>query len=335
MQIKNLKFKQAIHPYLLKVLTSKVTGELEVKGEFPTDETCLIVANHLCIEDIPTLAQAVQEHFYLLVSDEDKNTLDGVGLALNGVRWVHRTDKKSRQEAAKEIPEYLKQGINFAMYPEATWNLSPNQLILPLNYGCIRTALQANTPIVPVVTFFNGEGRHTIIGEKFYPTPDLKESISELRDRMATMVYEEIEHDLEINRDKDNVHSMMIDGKEYLYEKRDEIEPEYWKQHIDELYEQYGRAKKDKNGVREFESQFIFTPKTDEYAFFQDFNSTIRYDKNGKPFIKRISSERNGYTGTNIDAVDFQEFFGFGYNETFLTKENPKTLKKEAKKGNN
>lgn len=335
MKIKNLKFKKAIHPYLLKAITSKVTGELKVDGKFPTDEPCLIVANHACIEDIPTLAQAVQEHFYLLVSDEDKNTLDGVGLALNGVKWVHRTDKESRQAAASEIPEYLKQGISFAMYPEATWNLSPNQLILPLNYGCIRTAFEANTPIVPVVTFFNGTGRHTIIGEKFYPTSDFKESVSELRDRMASMVYEQMRHELEVNRDKDNVHSMIVDGEEYLYEKREDIDPEYWKRHVDRLYEQYGRAKKDKNGVREFESQFIFTPKTDEYAFFQDFNSTIRYDENGTPLIKRISSEKNGYSGTNIDAIDFQTFFGFGYNETFISKDKPKVLEKVEKKGNN
>ena len=335
MKIKNLKFKRAIHPYLLKVLTSKVTGKLKVDGEFPTDEACLIVANHLCIEDIPTLAQAVKEHFYLLVSDEDQKTIDGLGLSLNGVRWVHRTDKKSRKEAAEEISEYLKQGINFAMYPEATWNLSPNQLILPLNYGCIRTALAANVPIVPVVTFFDGKGRHTIIGEKYYPTADLKESISDLRDRMATMVYTEIEENMRENKNNGNVRSMVIDGAEYLYEERKNLKEGYWQEHIEELYDKYGRARADKSGVREFESQFIFTPKTDNHAFFQEFNSRIRYDANGKPLIKRISSEKNGYTGTGIDTIDYQDFFGYGYNETFLNKENQKVLQKGTKKGNN
>ena len=101
--IKNHKIKELIHPLLMKVLTSKVTGELKVDGSLPEEGNYLVVANHVCIEDIPTLAQAVKKHFYLLVSDEDKGTIDGLCLELNGVIWVHRTDKESRQNASKGI----------------------------------------------------------------------------------------------------------------------------------------------------------------------------------------------------------------------------------------
>lgn len=316
--LKNYKIKELIHPLLMKVLTSKVTGELKVEGSLPEEGNYLIVANHMCIEDIPTLAQALNKHFYLLVSDEDKGTIDGLGLELNGVIWVHRTDKESRQNASKDIVEVLKNGKNFAMYPEATWNLSPNLLILPMNYGCIRIALEANVPIVPVVSFFDSDSRHTIIGEKFYPSNDLTTSISDLRDVMATMVFNEIEQRYKNNKGNSNVYSDIIDGVEYYYEKREDIDRDYWEEYFNNLYNSYGRAKNDKSGVREFESSFIFTLNNDSYNYFQLFNSSIKYI-DGKMIIKRISSEFNGYNDS-----EYKENFGYGYNE--------KVLKKELKK---
>lgn len=313
-----MNFREKIHPQLLKILSTKTTGELEEHGNLP-DETCLIVANHLCIEDIPTLGQAVNEHFYLMVSDEDKKTLDGLGLSLNGVKWVHRTSKKSRNYVFYEAIDVLECNKHFAMYPEATWCLSPNLLVLPMNYGCIKIAYQANVPIIPVVTLFSKEKRITYIGEKYIPNNDFEACIVELRDRMGEMVYKEIEHFYKLNRDGNNIYSMMIDGEEYLFEKRENINPNYWQNHIDELYNAYPRAKKDKEGVRNFESQFIFTPKTDDYSYFQIFNSSIKYDENGNRLIKRISSEKGGYMGTGDDLKDYRTFFEYGYNEKVLS----------------
>ena len=181
--IKALKFekiKEIIHPNLIKMMKQKTTGELVVDGTFPVDGNYLIVANHACIEDIPTLGQAVDKHFYLLVSDEDKYTIDGLGLELNGVQWVKRTDKISRERAYSNIIEILKRGKNFAVYPEATWNLSPNQLMMPMNYGCIRMSLESGKSIVPVVTYFTKDKRYTKIGDPFKPTNDLVKSIDEL-----------------------------------------------------------------------------------------------------------------------------------------------------------
>lgn len=314
--LKYKKIKELIHPLLIKTMKTKTTGELTVEGKFPEDENCLIVANHFCIEDIPTLGQAVGKHFYLLVSDEDKNTIDGLGLELNGVEWIHRTDKSSRIQASENIVEILKQGYNFAMYPEATWNLSPNLLMLPMNYGCIRMALLANVPIVPVVTLFMDDGRHTIIGDKFYPTDKLEDSIRDLRDIMATLIYVEIEKEYQKKKGQPGIYSMIIDGEEYLYEKRENISKEYWEENINSRYNAYPRAREDKNGVREFESEFIFTPNKDSQTYFQVFNSKTR-ELNGKTLIKRISSENNGYNNGEL----YKEYFEYGYNEKVLKRQ--------------
>ena len=320
------KFKEILHPVLIKAMGAKTTGELEVEGEFPTDDNYLIVANHACIEDIPTLGQAVQKHFYLLVSDEDKNTIDGLALDLNGVIWIHRTDNISRKEAYGQIVELLKKGKTFAMYPEATWNLSPNQLMMPMNYGCIKIALESGKKIVPVVTFFNKDKRYTKIGTQYAPTEDLIASIDELRDQMATMMYELIQKKYEREFGKNpNVKCCEIDGKKYYHEKREAMHSHMWDKNIFDRYNAYGRARKDMTGVREFESQFIFTPKDEAHQFFQEYNSVVLFDENTQQYyVKRITSENNGYQGMSFGEEEKKESFGFGYNEKVLQR----TLKK-------
>lgn len=317
--LKQSNLKEFIHPLLIKALSFKTTGKLIVEGKLPENENCLIVANHACIQDIPTLAQAVKKHFYLLVSDEDKKTIDGLALSANGVQWVHRLGKESRKFASENAIKILKQGKNFAMYPEATWNLSPNQLMMPMNYGCVRIALEADVPIVPVVSFFSDNNRYTIIGEKFYPTQDLEKSINELRDIMATMLYDEIQLNYKHNIGQKGIYCKKIDGEDYYYEKREEISKDYWDNYVSKKYDEYGRAKSDKVGVREFESQFIFTSKDESNQYFQVFNSIIE-EKDNNFIVKRISSEKNGYNGLTFGEKDNKSTFGYGYNEKVLKK---------------
>lgn len=308
----NKKIHEIIHPFLLKMMSLKRKETLKIDGEFDKSKNFLIVANHLCINDIPALAEAVKEHFYVLVSDEDKNTFNGKCLDLNGVKWVTRTNKESRSDSKKHLINELKGGKSYAMYPEATWNLSPNLLMLPMNYGCIDIALKSNVDILPVVTFFDRKTRYSTIGKPYTPKNDLVESITDLRNIMATMVFEQMKKSFEerYKSGDDSVYKQIIDGREYYYEKRENISGNYWKNYIMIKYGEYSRAKKDPEGVKQFESQFIYEPKTDDYAFFQIFNSIIKITDDKKIQIKRISSEKDGY-----NDGEFGTFFGDSYNE--------------------
>lgn len=313
------KIKEIIHPKLINMMKQKTTGDLVVDGTFPSEGNYLIVANHACIEDIPTLGQAIDKHFYLLVSDEDKKTIDGLGLELNGVQWVKRTDKISREIAYNNIIEILRRGKNFAMYPEATWNLSPNQLMMSMNYGCIRMSLESGVDILPVVSYFTSNKRYTKIGVPFKPSNNLIESINELRSIMATMMFELIEKYYSEQYEVDsNINCDVVDGVSHYYEKRSNIKEGYWDEDIKSKYSVYKRAKDDMSGVREFESQFIFTPKDDAHLFFQEFNSKMYIDKNNSPVVQRISSEKDGYQGITFGEETTKSSFGFGYNETIL-----------------
>ena len=135
---------------------------------------------------------------------------------------------------------------------------------------------------------------------------------------MCTMYFENIQECYKDDYGKrEGIYRTIIDGKEYYYESRDNIDDNYWNDYVDKKYSVYKRANSDKLGVREFESQFIFTPKGDAYEFFQEFNSVIKQDGN-KIRVRRISSERNGYMEDTFGEGLEKDHFGYGYNEKVL-----------------
>ena len=244
------KLRRFIHPVVIKVLSLRRKFKLEIQGAIPKGQQFIFIANHFCIDDIPTLGEIIGDHIYVLVSDEDKGTPDGLALDLNGVVWTNRLDKEARKKSRDGLLRHLKLGHSIVMYPEATWNLSPNLPMLPMNFGCISLSLETGVPILPIYLHFTDGVCYVDINEPFYPSENKVESIGNLRDIMATSAWKYFELD------------------EHLQRKF--LDMNYWEENIAERYSNYGRAQKDPAGVRAYEAQFIFRPKgqiTYEEAF--------------------------------------------------------------------
>ena len=108
--------------------------------------------------------------------------------------------------------------------------------------------------------------------------------------------------------------------------------------HYLELIKIEEEQKNNKSSVREFESGFIFTQKTDNYNYFQLFNSSIKY-------IDRKTIQR--ITGTSIPVIvmlnnnniNSNNYSTYRYDDYILKPINDKTikdlLKKYYKKRNN
>ena len=244
------KLRRFIHPVVIKVLSLRRKFKLEIKGSIPKGEQFIFIANHFCIDDIPTLGEIIGDHIYVLVSDEDRGTPDGLALDLNGVVWTNRLDKEARKKSREGLLRHLKLGHSIVMYPEATWNLSPNLPMLPMNFGCVSLSLETGVPILPIYLHFTDDVCYVEINKPFYPFDDKVESIGELRDIMATSAWKFFEADERLQRDT--------------------LDINYWEENIAERYSNYRRAQKDPAGVRAYEAQFIFRPKgqiTYEEAF--------------------------------------------------------------------
>lgn len=263
------KLRRFIHPLVIKVLSARRTFRLEVTGDIPKGQQFIYIANHWCIDDIPTAGEVIGNHVYALVSDEDRGTLSGLALDLNGVVWTNRLDKAERKRSKDALVRHLKLGHSIIMYPEATWNLSPNLPMLPMNYGCVSIAMETGIPILPIYLHFTDDICRVEINKPFYPSGDKAESIGILRDIMATSAWKFYEKDPHVFRSS--------------------LDMSYWEDNIAKRYAKYDRARKDPVGVREFEAQFIYRPKgqTTQEEAFAHLNALIPSKENAFLFRNR------------------------------------------------
>ena len=183
------KLRRFIHPLVMKALSATRSFRLEVSGTIPEGQPFLFVANHYCIDDIPTVGAVIDRHVYALVSDEDRGTLSGLALDVNGVVWTNRLNKEARRQSKEELVRHLRLGHSVLMYPEATWNLSPNLPMLPMNYGCITISLETGVPILPIYLHFAEGVCRVEINQPFYPGEDKAAAIRDLRDIMASSAW--------------------------------------------------------------------------------------------------------------------------------------------------
>ena len=233
--------RKIIHPIIVNSFKLIRRHKLNVVGTVPKKGPYIYVINHYCIQDIPIAGEVIHEHVYLLVSSISKGSIDGLEAFLNGVVWTNRLDKEDRKRAHDELVRHLKLGHNILMCPEATWNLSPNLPVLPMNYGCVSISQETNVPIVPIYLYFTKDRCDVEVNDPYIPCHDKIEAIAEIRDIMATSAWKFMES-----------HGVMS---------RDCFPDNYWENDIAERYSKYSRARKDPAGVREYEKQFIFRPK--------------------------------------------------------------------------
>ena len=102
--------------------------------------------------DIQTLAEVLWQHRWSLLSGDPNflpGTVEGYWLKFHGVIYVDRDDKEWRNRAKQEMIKHLQNGGNIMMYPEETWNLSPNLPVLPLFRGIADIAKETNATIIP------------------------------------------------------------------------------------------------------------------------------------------------------------------------------------------
>lgn len=235
------KLRRFIHPLVLKAISATRSFRLEVSGTIPEGQPFLFVANHYCIDDVPTVGEVIGRHVYALVSDEDRGTLSGLALDVNGVVWTNRLDKEARRQSKEELVRHLRLGHSVLMYPEATWNLSPNLPMLPMNYGCITISLETGVPILPIYLHFAEGVCRVEINQPFYPGADKAAAIRELRDIMASSAWRFWEQEPILSRA--------------------ELDMNLWENNIWDRYQKYDRARKDPEGVRRYETSLIFHPK--------------------------------------------------------------------------
>jgi hypothetical protein len=163
----------------------------------------IYTATHVFYNDISCIVSTIKDSMFLLYGGGgygffQKTSLpiaDKIGLWLNGRIIIDRGNKASRQKALHKMVNVLNSKGNILIFPESSWNMSPNLPVKKLHWGLLDAAKQANANIVPVAVQRVGNDYCVTIGESFnyaeYPTK--REQITILRDKMATLMWELIE----------------------------------------------------------------------------------------------------------------------------------------------
>ena len=116
----------------------------------------IFTVNHSCSLDIPVSCEVIGTHAIVLVGTQELQPLDRAFFNLNGTIWVDRHRKASKAAARKSMLEVLRRGKSLLVFPEGTWNLSPNALHLPLYWGVIDIARESGKPIIPMCLEYIG-----------------------------------------------------------------------------------------------------------------------------------------------------------------------------------
>lgn len=185
--------KDRLYPLLMLLTRTKVTCKIETENACTLlpDKPIIFVPNHSAFTDTPIALRVTKQRSYIFSGKQNLAFIDWVFFMLNGVIWVDRKSKEDMAASKDALLEYLSKGQSILWFPEGTWNLSPNLLMLPMKWGIIEIARQADAQIVPMALDYDREQNRCRVkfgapmeGSYF---EDKSEAICALRDAIATL----------------------------------------------------------------------------------------------------------------------------------------------------
>ena len=252
----------------------------------------LFIPTHVFKEDVELVYASMNGYARALVGGQLQiiKTLDEFFLNLSGVNFVNRDNREDRKIVALNIEKQLAAGINQLAFIEGEWNLSINTLVHHLSYSLIEAAIKTNSEIQLVSVdrenkkFFINYGERVDMGiylEKYNNIKNqesekrkfLSELAFELRDKLATLKYETMVYKEAYIRgvDLNKVEVKCPENRDYVYyTKRSELCENYAAKEITKIIE--------KCPILDLIDcqKYIYRPKTDDWAFYNEFHSRER-----------------------------------------------------------
>jgi len=189
------KLHEILFLFVRNISKKYIHEELIIDSKSSYKGPVIYAVNHTNVSDTPVVFHTLNKQAYILAGTKSQKLIDSIGFNLNGVVWVDRHSAKSRKKSTEKIYKILSSGGSVMWFPEGTWNLTDNLLMLPMRYGIVKMAAKANVPIVPISIHYVGSIIYSTVGEPITIgiNEDAITAITQLRDIMATMKYEQME----------------------------------------------------------------------------------------------------------------------------------------------
>ena len=151
------KIRKIIRPAFIQVL--KLGNKLKLtveKNEFVKKDNrpIIYVVSHGFKDDVINTISTTKAAAYIIVGNIDLffNTFDGTCLWIYGCQLVDRYNEESKHAMKNKMNRIMELGNDIMIFPEATWNLSPNRPMENFHAGFYDVALKNNAIVVPVLT---------------------------------------------------------------------------------------------------------------------------------------------------------------------------------------
>lgn len=208
----NGKLKKLLNMIVKNILKKVLPYELEIEGIENIPDGPVIYANsHQDFNDVVNSIFACPTNVVTL-NNVKVNRMLKMLLNINGVVYVDRTSKESKNAAKEELIECINRGESVNLYPEGTWNRSPNKLHLPLFVGMIEISKRTGVPVIPVAQDYQYEyndKKELIVkkvivkfGEPLYvkENEDSIQKLEEFDERLSTIQWELLERQQVLTR---------------------------------------------------------------------------------------------------------------------------------------
>ena len=188
-----VKARDFLYPILMFLTGTKVRCKVEAVNTYTEllGKPIIFAANHSAFQDTPIMLRVTRRRSYILSGKQNLAFIDWVFFVLNGTIWIDRRDKADMVATKEGILAYLQKGQSVLWFPEGTWNLTANQLMMPMKWGIIEVARSAGAQIIPAALDYDREANTCRIKFGAPMAGDALENkadaIRDLRDTMATL----------------------------------------------------------------------------------------------------------------------------------------------------
>lgn len=192
-----IRFRKIISPVVRLVTPFTIPRKLKVirRAQMPK-KPIIFAAAHGFKEDAECTLLTANKHAYMLIGALEQcfRSFQGITAWLVGPIFVNRLNKDSRKASKEKAIRAINLGANLIIFPEGTWNKSPNKLIVGLFPGVYDIAKATGAVIAPIATHREGKFVYAILDECFDITKySREEGMLVLKDKLATLRWELME----------------------------------------------------------------------------------------------------------------------------------------------
>ena len=188
-----MPFKDLVRPGLSLIASFRVPYKVTIERpcHLLPDRPAVYAVNHLGFADTTIMGRITPKRSYILSGRQRLGFSDWLYFILNGAIFVDRKDKEDMVAVKQAMTAYLNKGRSIIVFPAETWNLTENQLMMPMKWGIIDIVKETGAQIIPTALDYDREKKKCSVRfgvpMVFSPGDSKADAIALLWDTLAAM----------------------------------------------------------------------------------------------------------------------------------------------------